>query len=96
MESKKILPSSALAIGLPIAMLCFNIIDLIAFLSTGGNTFRHQVFPSEAFYISYLLAFSGLLVVMIILAYKKNWVIYWILFVINSGFFLYPIIGRYM
>jgi len=94
MVDRKSLARSIIAIAFPVVILFFNTINLIGFLSSGGKFYIHQVFVSEGIYLSYLGLFSGLLILMIITAYKNNWEIYWILFVINAGFFLCPIIAR--
>ena len=86
-----------ISVLIPLLVLVLNIIDICNLYQHSdsypfGSEFfaSYSVYSSKNVYIIYTICLSVLLIVMILFAYKKKWLIYSILFILGAILFLYP------
>lgn len=98
MKSKSLIASIGISL-LPLFLIVLNIVDISDVLLNksrypfGSEFFSPMsIYKSKEIYVTYNIVFTLMLIVLVIMAFKRNWKYFWIVLVIDVLMFFYPMI----
>lgn len=84
---------------IPAFLICLNLLDIYEVVSgKGSHPFGSAFFSSASIYASktrylvYQTVFTLLLALLIVLAFRWKWKVFWVVLIMGVGMLLYPIL----